>query len=113
MARAGAALRHEADLLVPVPLHRRRLYARRYNQAALLARACGKLAGRPVLVDALAGALVSAGPGAVVVVDDAEYADPASLRVLASALEAAGGASVMLVLTLGSPAQGPSAELCS
>ncbi|KZO57873.1 hypothetical protein A2U19_14085 [Dietzia maris] len=69
--------------------------------------------GAPVLVDALAGALVSAGPGAVVVVDDAEYADPASLRVLASALEAAGGASVMLVLTLGSPAQGPSAELCS
>ena len=53
MARAGAALLHEADLLVPVPLHRRRLYARRYNQAALLARACGKLAGRPVLVDAL------------------------------------------------------------
>lgn len=53
MARAGAALLHEADLLVPVPLHRRRLYTRRYNQAALLARACGRLAGRPVLVDAL------------------------------------------------------------
>ncbi|AWH91708.1 helix-turn-helix transcriptional regulator [Dietzia lutea] len=70
-------------------------------------------AGDRVLVDALAGALVSAGPGAVVVVDDAEYADPASLRVLASALEAAGGASVMLVLTLGNPAQGQSAELCS
>ncbi|TAN71195.1 MAG: ComF family protein [Magnetospirillum sp.] len=37
MARAGADLLAEADLLVPVPLHRWRLLSRRYNQAALLA----------------------------------------------------------------------------
>ena len=37
MARAGAELLAEADLLVPVPLHRWRLLSRRYNQAALLA----------------------------------------------------------------------------
>lgn len=36
--RAGADLLAEADLLVPVPLHWRRLFLRRYNQAALLAR---------------------------------------------------------------------------
>ena len=53
MVRAGAALLREADLLVPVPLHRRRLYARRYNQAALLARECGRLAAKPALLDAL------------------------------------------------------------
>ncbi len=53
MARAGAALLGEADWLVPVPLHRRRMLSRRYNQAALLARAVGRLAGRPVLLDAL------------------------------------------------------------
>ncbi len=53
MARAGAALLHEADLLVPVPLHRARLFRRRYNQAALLAKAVGRLAGRPWLPDAL------------------------------------------------------------
>lgn len=53
MARAGAALLREADLLVPVPLHRRRLYARRYNQAALLAREVGRLAAKPALLDAL------------------------------------------------------------
>ena len=41
------------DLLVPVPLHRRRLLARRYNQSALLARRLGRLAGCPVCVDAL------------------------------------------------------------
>ncbi|MBN8891152.1 MAG: phosphoribosyltransferase [Rhodospirillales bacterium 70-18] len=53
MARAGAALLREADLLVPVPLHRRRLAARRYNQAALLARALGRLSGVPALPDGL------------------------------------------------------------
>ena len=53
MARAGAALLREAELLVPVPLHRRRLFARRYNQAALLARALGRLAARPIALDAL------------------------------------------------------------
>lgn len=38
MARAGAELVGEADLVAPVPLHWRRLLMRRYNQAALLAR---------------------------------------------------------------------------
>jgi predicted amidophosphoribosyltransferase len=41
LGRAGAELLAEADLLVPVPLHRWRLFRRRYNQAALLAHAVG------------------------------------------------------------------------
>ncbi len=53
MARAGRELLREADLLVPVPLHRARLFRRRYNQAALLAKAVGRIAGRPCLPDAL------------------------------------------------------------
>ncbi|MGH7120064.1 MAG: ComF family protein [Acetobacteraceae bacterium] len=53
MARAGAALLRTAELLVPVPLHRRRLFARRYNQAALLARAVAHRASLPFLPDAL------------------------------------------------------------
>ena len=53
MVRAGAVLLHEADLLVPVPLHRARLFRRRYNQAGLLASAIGRIAGRPCLLDAL------------------------------------------------------------
>ncbi len=53
MARAGAALLRDADVLVPVPLHRRRLFERRYNQAALLAKAVGRLAGPPCLPDLL------------------------------------------------------------
>jgi ComF family protein len=53
MARAGAALLRDCDVIVPVPLHRLRLLTRRYNQAALLALALGRLGGRPIRVDAL------------------------------------------------------------
>lgn len=51
MARAGAELLARAELLAPVPLHWRRLLARRYNQAALLARRLAALAGRPCIPD--------------------------------------------------------------
>jgi ComF family protein len=53
MARAGKNLLNEADILVPVPLHRDRRIARRYNQAALLAHALSALSGITVLADAL------------------------------------------------------------
>ncbi len=53
MARAGAALLREAEVIVPVPLHRSRLIARRYNQAALLAWALARLSGVPAVPDAL------------------------------------------------------------
>lgn len=53
MARAGARLLADADLLVPVPLHRWRLLRRRYNQAALLAQDIARRTKRPALADAL------------------------------------------------------------
>ena len=53
MQRAGAALLAEADLLVPVPLHRWRLLHRRFNQSALLAAALARRTARPSLPDAL------------------------------------------------------------
>src|ERR1700685_1050612 len=39
LERPGRPLLSECDLIVPVPLHRTRLWKRRYNQAAELARA--------------------------------------------------------------------------
>nr|WP_294551917.1 ComF family protein [uncultured Rhodopila sp.] len=53
LVRAGQEMLARADLLVPVPLHRRRLFHRKYNQAAVLAFAAGRIARRPVLPDAL------------------------------------------------------------
>jgi ComF family protein len=53
LARAGAELLAEADLVTPVPLHWTRLFVRRYNQAALLAQAAAAEAGRPYAPDLL------------------------------------------------------------
>ena len=53
MARAGAEMLAAADILAPVPAHWRRLIARRYDQAALLAQRLGRLSGRRVVPDLL------------------------------------------------------------
>ena len=47
--RAGGELLADADALLPVPLHWRRLWARRFNQAAALAKAISEVSGVPVL----------------------------------------------------------------
>ncbi len=53
MARAGRELFDRADALVPVPLHRRRLWVRRFNQSAALAGAISGCVSAPVLHDVL------------------------------------------------------------
>src|SRR6266536_774832 len=53
MAQAGRALLTQADALVPVPLHWRRLWARRFNQSAALAEVVSQASGIPVARDAL------------------------------------------------------------
>lgn len=45
MLRAASELIPDADLVVPVPLHRRRFFSRRFNQSAELARAFARLSG--------------------------------------------------------------------
>ena len=53
MARAGAELLADAAIVAPVPLHRGRLWSRRFNQAALLARIVAEESGRTFVPDAL------------------------------------------------------------
>jgi ComF family protein len=53
MARAGEELLAEADVLVPVPLHWRRGWSRRYNQSGALARVIEKQSGVAVAPDVL------------------------------------------------------------
>ena len=54
MARAGAELLADADVIVPVPMHRSRIWKRRFNQAALLADGIARRSGKRVDAFALA-----------------------------------------------------------
>jgi ComF family protein len=47
MARAGADILADADLLTPVPLHALRLWRRQFNQAAALATEISRRTGKP------------------------------------------------------------------
>jgi ComF family protein len=54
MTQAGRELLDEADALVPVPLHWKRGWSRRFNQSAMLAHVIARQTGKPVVSDALA-----------------------------------------------------------
>ena len=101
--------------LVPVPVHRDRLRERGYNQAALLAKALGRAAGRPVdellarsrpttkqhrlnrsaRLKNLRGAFVATGrpPATVILIDDI-ITTTATLEACASVLQERGAEAV-------------------
>ena len=45
MARVAAPIIQDVDLVIPVPLHYRRLLSRRYNQSAMLAQRLARMHG--------------------------------------------------------------------
>jgi ComF family protein len=53
LGHAGHELLDDADALVPVPLHWRRRWARRFNQSAVLAAAISAASGVPIAANAL------------------------------------------------------------
>ena len=53
MVRAGKDLLKEADIIIPVPLHRKRLFNRRFNQSAELAKEVSHLTNIPYALEAL------------------------------------------------------------
>ena len=48
LALIGSDLLDKSDMILPIPLHRRRLWQRRFNQSALLAKRLGQITGAPV-----------------------------------------------------------------
>jgi ComF family protein len=53
MVRIGQEFINDADMIAPVPLHRKRLFMRRYNQSALLAKSISKQCGVPAYTSLL------------------------------------------------------------
>jgi ComF family protein len=53
LARAGAELIADTDIVIPVPLHFRRLWQRRFNQSAVLGEMLAKRSGLAFAPDAL------------------------------------------------------------
>jgi ComF family protein len=53
MVRASDGTVEACDAIIPVPLHAYRLWGRRFNQSAELARAIARLSGKPYLATAL------------------------------------------------------------
>jgi ComF family protein len=113
MARAGRELLAETDLIVPVPLHWRRLWARRFNQSALLAETIARQCGRPVAHDALRRVKPTVQQVGLTRAQRAENIQGA-FRVPAAGKAAVAGRRLVLVddvLTTGATAEGCSRAL--
>ncbi len=96
LARAGGELIADCDVILPVPLHPRRLFSRRYNQSALLAQALGRATGLPVLPDGLRRTRNTASQGRLSAAARQRNVAGA-FRVAPGAAERLGGRRVLLV----------------
>ena len=109
MVRAGAGWLGADALLVPVPLHRWRLWKRGYNQAALIARALARRTATPLSVDALVRTRATPASGALG--REARYANVAGAFRVARPVEGRRIVLVDDVLTSGATGEACAAAL--
>ena len=106
LAGAGAEILGDADIIVPVPLHRWRLIGRKFNQAALLAGEVSRLTG--VATDPFILERVKATPAQVGLTEAERRRNlSGAMQVRASAKARIDGAKLVLlddVITTGSTA---------
>lgn len=95
MAAAGAEILADADLILPVPLHRGRLVRRGFNQSALLAQRIAASTGRPWAPHLLQRRLATASQQGLGAAERRENITAAAFRV--SRPERVAGARVVLV----------------
>ncbi len=94
--QAASTLIGRADVLVPVPLHRRRLFARRFNQSALLAARLSRSTAVPWLPDVLVRVRATPSQGHLNAVQRRRNVRRA-FQVRAARREAIAGAHVLLI----------------
>jgi len=97
LERTGRPLLDRSDLIVPVPLHRWRLWWRRYNQAAVLAACLGRIAAKPVAMLALERKRPTPSQGAMPSAKARRRNVLGAFRVDAKARETVKGKAVLLV----------------
>lgn len=97
LRRAGRQLLDDTDVIVPVPLHARRLWSRRYNQAAELSRALGKMSEKPVDATLLIRTRATPSQGAMPSATARRRNMRGAFQVPASRVEAVTNRSVLLI----------------
>jgi len=97
LAAPGREMLATADMLVPVPLHWRRLALRRYNQAAELARALSNLSHTPVEMALLKRRAATRSQGEMVSARARLKNVARAFAVAASAKERLAGRNVVIV----------------
>ena len=108
LKRAGQPLLEECDVIVPVPLHRLRLWMRRYNQSALLAQRLAKTSGKPFDPFMLTRTRATPSQGNMPSANARQRNVRGAFRVPAKRTEAVSGRTVLLiddVLTTGATIQ--------
>lgn len=97
LGRGGRDIVDEADLIVPVPLHPARLWSRRYNQSAELARVLGRMTGKPADYLALTRARATPSQGAMPSAKARRRNMLGAFRVAARHKSAIAGRKILLV----------------